>query len=78
VLIGSTAMPALRFAALNAASALAWAALLTGVGWVFGEAAERLLGNLRHLEGWLLLGLALAGAAWWWWRSRRGALRARS
>ncbi len=71
VLIGATRMPAAHFAGYNAVGALLWAALLTAVGWVFGEAAERLLGNLRHIEGWLLLCLALAGTAWWWWRRRR-------
>ena len=72
VLLGGSAMPAARFAALNAVGALVWAGLLTGVGWVFGEAAERLLGQLRHLEGWLLLGIAVAGIGWWWWRRHRG------
>ena len=49
-----------------------WTLVIGGLGWAFGEAAQRLLGEVRHLEGWLLLGLlALAGLLWGWSRFRR-------
>lgn len=71
LLIGSTGMPAWRFALFNALGAVLWACSITSVGWVFGEAAERLLGKARHLEGWLLLGLVAAGVITWWIRKGR-------
>lgn len=57
--IGSTAVPALRFALLNAVGALLWATLIGGIGWSFGAAAEALLGHLQHLQAWLFAGLLL-------------------
>jgi len=68
VLLGMTPMPARRFAAFNALGAMIWAGLIGGLGWGFGHAAELVLGDIRHIEGGLLLGLAVAGAAWWGWR----------
>ena len=75
VLIGTSALSAWRFAAFNALGALLWAALVASVGWVFGAAAEAMLGELRHIEGWLLLGLLLLLGAAALWRRRRAARR---
>lgn len=71
LLIGTSRMPAWRFAALNALGALLWAGAVGSAGWLFGAAAERLLGRLQHLEGWLLLALLLAGAGVWLLRRTR-------
>jgi len=71
VLIGMTPMPAWRFAFFNALGAVIWAVVIGGLGWLFGHAAELVLGEIRHIEGWLLLGLAGAGAAWCWIQRRR-------
>ena len=64
MLIGATSMPALRFAMLNAVSAITWALLVGGIGWLFGEAAETLFGHLAHIEGWLFAVLIVALVAW--------------
>ena len=71
VLIGTTPISALRFALFNAVGALIWAVLLASVGWLFGHAAELVLGQIRHLEGWLLLGLAGGAAVLWLLRRYR-------
>lgn len=68
VLIGTTTLPAWRFAAFNALGAVLWASLVGAAGWVFGQAAEAALTEVRQVEGWLLLGLAGAGALAWWLR----------
>ncbi len=70
VLMGTTPLPAWRFAVFNALGALLWAALIGGLGWVFGDVAEAMFAHIRHFEGWLLLGLASAGAVFWWLRRR--------
>ena len=65
VIIGMSKMPAWRFAACNAIGALLWALIIGGAGWVFGQAAEAMLGRIQDIEVWVLLALALlAGLAW--------------
>lgn len=68
VLMGTTRITGRRFALFNALGALLWACLVGAAGWLFGHAAEALLGEIRHLEGWLMLGLAVVvPIAWWAW-----------
>jgi membrane protein DedA with SNARE-associated domain len=74
VIIGMSSMSALRFAVFNALGAVLWACLVGGAGWVFGQAAETLLGDIRSIEGWLVLAaIAIAAGAWGVhrWRRRR-------
>lgn len=65
VLLGTTAIRALRFAWLNALGALLWACAIGGLGWLFGNAAEAVVAEIRHVEGWLLLVLAALGVLAW-------------
>ncbi len=60
ILIGTTNFSRARFALLNSAGALLWSAGFTALGWVFGQAAEAILGRIKHLEGWLMIGLVVA------------------
>lgn len=71
VLMGMTPISGLRFALFNALGAVIWAVLVGGAGWVFGEAAQALLGEIHHLEGWLLLALVAAALVVWLWRRSR-------
>jgi membrane protein DedA with SNARE-associated domain len=57
-------MPQLRFAVLNALAAIAWALLVGAAGWLFGEAAQTIFGQLAHIEGWLFGILIAALVAW--------------
>ena len=68
--LGSMPISWTRFTLFNALGALVWAALIGGLGWFFGEAAQAMLGRMQHAEGWLLAGLGMAGAAWWLLRRR--------
>ncbi len=74
VLIGTSDVPAWRFVLFNALGAAIWASAVALAGWFLGHLAQALLGNLRRIEFWLLLALALAGVALWW-RRRRHARR---
>lgn len=81
ILIGMSAVPPLRFALFNALGAALWATLIAGLGWSFGATVESILGRIRHVEGWLFLGVAAVGAALWLagrWRSAHARRRART
>jgi membrane protein DedA with SNARE-associated domain len=52
-----------RFAILNAIGALLWATVIAVVGYALGEALHRVLGELHHLEKWIVLGVLVVGAA---------------
>ncbi|MCL4700290.1 MAG: DedA family protein [Burkholderiaceae bacterium] len=71
VALGAMRVPAPRFAAFNLFGALLWAAAIGGLGWFAGLAAERILGDLRHLELPLFAAVAMAGTLAWWIRRRR-------
>jgi membrane protein DedA with SNARE-associated domain len=71
ILMGTTTLPAWRFALFNAIGALLWAVLIGSVGWLFGEMAETIFAHLKQVEHWLLLGVLVAAALGWWWQRRR-------
>jgi membrane protein DedA with SNARE-associated domain len=50
-----------RFAILDLSSCLVWALLLTSIGFFLGQSAEVFLGNLKHIEIWLLAAMIGAG-----------------
>ena len=72
MLIGTSSMSQLRFTLLNALAAIAWAILIGGAGWLFGKAAEDLLGHIAHVEAWLFAAL-LGGVVAWRLLARRRA-----
>lgn len=71
VLIGASGMAWQRFALFNAIGALLWAALMTGIGWFFGQAAEAVLGKVQHYDGWILLAILVLGGGYALWRRQR-------
>jgi membrane protein DedA with SNARE-associated domain len=48
--IGMSAVPTLRFVFLNAAGALIWAIAVGTGGYLFGNALEIMIGNIKHYE----------------------------
>ena len=60
IIIGTSQISPLKFAIFNAIGALLWAPLIGGIGFLFGEAASAVLGEIQDIELWLLLGLAAA------------------
>ncbi len=76
-IIGTTRLPFVVFALVNAAGALAWSACWTGAGFVLGKAAEHILGDLARVERDLFavaIVVVVAGAvAYRVWRARAKA-----
>jgi membrane protein DedA with SNARE-associated domain len=58
IIIGTSRISPGRFALFNAIGAVIWAPLVAGVGYLFGEAADAMIGELHNIELWLMLGLA--------------------
>lgn len=74
IAIGTTQVSARTFMVVNAISAAVWAALFTGIGFLFGREFEGLMRSLRPHLHWLLLAavvIALAGFGWRSWQGRR-------
>jgi len=73
-IIGTTRVPLLTFAMLNAAGALGWSACWAGAGYVLGKAAEHLLGDLarfeRELFGAAIVLVVFGVVAYHIWRTR--------
>lgn len=62
---GLTRLSALRYAILNAVGAGLWAATLGTLGFLFGEALQAVLGDVRRYERPALLTIAGLGLLWW-------------
>lgn len=75
VLIGASPLPAWRFALYNGIGAVIWALLVGGIGWVFGAAAQALLGELRQYQMALMALLVGAALLVWMWRRYRRRVR---
>jgi len=52
-------LPAWRFLLFNAIGALIWAPLVAGVGYLFGQAMEQVLGEMRRYEEYGLVVVAV-------------------
>ena len=65
IVIGSCGISAWRLALLNLAGALIWAPLIAGIGYLGGEAIERWIGHLLHVEIAVLMAAILAVTVGW-------------
>ena len=64
ILLGTTRLPAARFALFNAIGALIWAPLVAFAGWFLGAALESWLGKLQRAEHWLVIAALLVVLPW--------------
>jgi membrane protein DedA with SNARE-associated domain len=72
-LLGASDFPPLRFLFLNCLSALLWAILIGGLGYLFGHVFQLIIGKIERYESWIFLGLSAIGAFIWvvhWVRRR--------
>jgi len=77
IAIGTTDVPTRTFVILNAIAAVIWGILFSAIGYLFGNAVERVFDRLkpdRHTMIWIAAGIVALGlvlAAVHWWRGRR-------
>lgn len=65
--IGMSRFPTRTFVPLNILGAGVWAAVFSVVGYFFGSALEKLLGDFKRYELEALAGIAAAGFTIWLW-----------
>lgn len=68
---GAARLPIWIFLTGTAIASVVWAAVFVGLGWIFGEGAVLLVGELRRYE-WVVgvLLVVIAGGVSWWLRRR--------
>jgi membrane protein DedA with SNARE-associated domain len=71
VLLGSSGISPLRFAALNLIGAALWTVLVSGAGYAFGSAIQTLAPDLRRFEEIVLLSILVIGLLVWLWHLMR-------
>lgn len=59
--MGTSQLPFARFAVLNAIGAIIWAVVMACLGYFFGTAVEKIMGDIQRYEMWLLGGIAALG-----------------
>lgn len=73
IAVGMSRVATFRFLALNLVSALVWAVVIGAVGYLFGQAVELVMTDIRKIEEILFAALAIAGIlAWTIYRWRTG------
>ncbi|MCX5478306.1 DedA family protein [Kaistia geumhonensis] len=77
IAIGIAGVPPLLYTVLNVVAAAAWAALITAIGYLFGQLIEQYSGRLHGLEHKLLIALAIGAVSLVVLHLARGALMRR-
>ena len=63
--IGTSGIPPIRFFFLNFIGALLWASIISSLGYLFGQAIEAVIGDIKKYELWLFTFLMLLGISIW-------------
>lgn len=71
--IGMSEVCAFRFLALSCISATVWSIAVAGIGFLFGQAIERLLVDFGEYQMWVMGALFLLGTVWYVLSRRRAA-----
>lgn len=64
-ILGTSKMKTSHFMIFNLVSAIAWAVLIGGGGYLFGTTLERFLGDMRRYELEIIMFILVAGIAFW-------------
>ena len=71
VAIGMSDVPPGRFTVLNLIGAVLWALVIGFLGYLCGHALELIIGEIKHLEVPILVGIAVIGGLWLFFNHRR-------
>ncbi|MBI2313642.1 MAG: DedA family protein [Betaproteobacteria bacterium] len=73
--LGMSAVPGPRYLWLNAVAAVFWSVVVVAAGYLFAQAVEQVLADLRRIEELLFVAIAAAGVMVWVLRRRRARRR---
>ena len=76
--IGMSSVKSSTYAILNVIAAAVWAVAVALLGYLLGDAIQALLRGAKHVEHWIIGGLAVGGLLLWWWRWSVGRRAARA
>ena len=71
VAIGMSDVSPGRFSILNGIGALLWALIIGFLGYLCGHILELIMGEIKHLEVPILVGIAVSGGLWLFFNHRR-------
>jgi len=64
VAVGMSDVPVFRFIVLNLCGAMLWAVVIGFLGYLCGHVLQLILGEIKHLEVPILVGIAVVGGLW--------------
>ena len=59
---GMRRLPYKKFFILDSLNCMVWATVFGGFGYLFSSSLRRLIGELRHVQSWLLIGIVVFAA----------------
>jgi len=71
VAIGMSDVSPGRFSILNGIGAMLWALIIGFLGYLCGHILELIMGEIKHLEVPILVGIAVSGGLWLFFNHRR-------
>ena len=69
--IGMSDVPSGRFTVLNVIGALLWAVVIGFLGYLCGHVLQLIIGEIKHLEVPILVGITVIGGLWYFLHHRR-------
>jgi len=63
--LGMSRVPVIEFVILNVIGATIWATIIGSLGYAFGHALELVLGDIRHYEIEILVGILIVAVSLW-------------
>jgi membrane protein DedA with SNARE-associated domain len=64
-------VPSGRFTVLNVIGALLWAVVIGFLGYLCGHVLQLIMGEIKHLEVPILVGITVIGGLWFFFNRRR-------
>ncbi|MDD2815114.1 MAG: DedA family protein [Thiotrichaceae bacterium] len=72
--IGMSSISTIRFMTLNGIGALVWAFTISTLGYVFGNAMEAFMEDMKHYMIYVIIGIFTVAGIVWWYVNRKQAV----